>query len=55
MCVMDDILDQESVNVNDKNSAHETPLHLACTIGHKGIVYILMINGASMYAQDRSI
>ena len=47
-----DILDQKSVGVNDKNSAHETPLHLACAIGHSGIVHILMTNGANMYARD---
>ena len=47
-----DILDQKSVGVNDKNSAHEIPLHLACAIGHNGIVHILMTNGANMYARD---
>ena len=47
-----DILDQKSVGVNDQNSAHEIPLHLACAIGHNGIVHILMTNGANMYARD---
>ena len=49
-----DILDQRSVDINDKNSAHETPLHLACALGHNVIVHMLMTNGArlSMYARD---
>ena len=47
-----DILDQKSVGVNDKNSGHEIPLHLACAIGHSGIVHILITNGASMYVRD---
>ena len=47
-----DILDQKNVCINDKNSALETPLHLACAIGHNGIIYILLTNGASMYARD---
>ena len=46
------ILDQKSVGVNDKNSAHETSLHHACAVGHNGIVHMLLINGASMYARD---
>ena len=47
-----DILDQKNVCINDKNSALETPLHLACAIGHNGIIHILLTNGASMYARD---
>ena len=47
-----DILDQKNVCINDKNSALEIPLHLACAIGHNGIIYILLTNGASMYARD---
>ena len=49
-----DILDQRRsrVGINDKNSAHETPLHIACAMGHNGIVHMLIINGASMCERD---
>ena len=49
---MQDVLQQKAMGIDDKNSAHETPLHLACAIGHDGIVHMLVINGASMYAKD---
>ena len=54
LTTVQDILEQKSQGVNDKNSAHETPLHLACAIGHNGIVRMLLTNGAicSMYARD---
>ena len=47
-----DILDQRRVGIDDKNSAHETPLHIACAMGHNGIVRLLIINGASMSERD---
>ena len=46
------ILDQKTVGINDKNSARETSLHLACAVGHNGIIYMLLTNGASMYVRD---
>ena len=46
------VLDQKSVGIDNKNSVNETPLHLACAIGHNGIVRMLMINGASMCVRD---
>jgi ankyrin repeat protein len=47
-----DILDHKRVGINDKNSAHETPLHIACATGDNGIVHKLIINGASMCERD---
>jgi ankyrin repeat protein len=47
-----DIMDQNRVDINDKNSAHETPLHIACAMGHSGIVHLLIINGTSMCERD---
>jgi ankyrin repeat protein/GTPase SAR1 family protein len=46
------ILDHKRVDINDKNSAHETPLHIACAMGHNSIVHMLIINGASMCERD---
>ena len=37
-----DILDQPDVDVNCLSSKHETPLHLACTLGHTVIVQLLI-------------
>ena len=47
-----DILDHKRVGINDKNSAHETALHIACATGHNGIVHVLIINGAIMCERD---
>ena len=49
-----EILDRELefVVLDRVNSNYETPLHLACALGHKHIVQILMSNGADMYARD---
>ena len=48
------MLDQEHeiVTINHVNSSHETALHLACTLGHKHIVHMLMSRGADMYLRD---
>ena len=40
------------IDINDTNANHETPLHLACALGHKHIVHILISNGANMYKKD---
>ena len=45
-------LEQHLDGVNEVNSLNETPLHIACALGHKQIVYVLMANGADMYARD---
>ena len=45
------ILKQNS-SVNDVNACYETPLHLACALGHKPIVHLLATNGADMYKSD---
>ena len=49
---MQDILDHKTVDINDKNSARETPLHIACAMGHNGIVHMLISNGTSMSGRD---
>ena len=46
------ILEQHFDSVNEVNSLNETPLHIACALGHKQIVYLLMSNGADMYTRD---
>ena len=46
------IIEEKIVDINDTNANHETPLHLACALGHKHIVHILISNGANMYKKD---
>ena len=46
------ILEQHFDSVNEVNPLNETPLHLACALGHKQIVHLLMSNGADMYTRD---
>ena len=43
---------KQSISVNDINASYETPLHLACALGHKPIVHLLVTNGADMYKRD---
>ena len=50
--IVQDILDHKRVDIDDKNSAHETPLHIACAMGYNCIVHVLIINGASMCERD---
>ena len=47
-----EILDQPDVDVNCLNSKHETPLHLACTLGHTVIVQLLITFGANVFIKD---
>ena len=49
---LDDVQRILEGKVIDTNTNHETPLHLACTLGHKHIVHILISNGADMYKKD---
>ena len=46
------IIEEKIIDINDTNTNHETPLHLACAFGHKHIVHILISNGADMYKKD---
>ena len=46
------ILEHQFDKVNEVNSLNETPLHLACALGHKQIVCLLISNGADMYIRD---
>ena len=46
------ILEQHFDGVNEVNSFNETPLHIACALGHKQIVHLLMANGADVYIKD---
>ena len=46
------IIEEKVIDINDTNANHETPLHLACALGHKHIVHILITNGADMYKKD---
>ena len=53
--IVDDVqrmIEEQVVDINDVNASHETPLHLACALGHKHIVHILISNGADMYIRD---
>ena len=53
--ILDDVqsmIEEQIVDINDINASHETPLHLACALGHKHIVHILISNGADMYKRD---
>ena len=47
-----EILDQPDADVNCLNSKHETPLHLACTLGHTVIVQLLITFGANVFIKD---
>jgi ankyrin repeat protein len=46
------IVEEKIVDISDTNANHETPLHLACALGHKHIVHILISNGADIYKKD---
>ena len=46
------VLDQQIVDVNCLNSKHETPLHLACSLGHTDIVVLLIAFGADPFIKD---
>ena len=48
------LLDQPDVDVNCINAKHEsqTPLHLACTLGHSSIVEPLIAFGANVFIKD---
>jgi len=41
----------ESVNSSDYD--RRTPLHVACSEGHVGVVILLVNKGASVHAKDR--
>ena len=43
---------KQNISVNDINANYETPLHLACALGHKLLVHLLVTNGADMYKRD---
>ena len=43
---------KQNISVNDINASYETPLHLACALGHKPLVHLLVTNGADMYKRD---
>ena len=45
-------VDYQVIDINVMNSAHETPLHLACALGHKHIIHTLVSKGADLYARD---
>ena len=47
-----EILDQPNVDVNYLNSKCETPLHLACTLGHTDIIKLLIAFGANVFIKD---
>ena len=46
------VLDQQLVDVNCRNSKHETPLHLACSLRLKDIVVLLIAFGADAFVKD---
>ena len=46
------MIEEKIIDINDTNANHETPLHLACVLGHKHIVHILISNGADIYMKD---
>ena len=46
------VIEQGVGVVHDTNSSGESPLHLACALGDKPIVHLLMSNGADMYKRD---
>lgn len=41
-----------SVDVNSVNGRGQTPLHLACSEGHKAVVTVLLSHGANVNARD---
>ena len=49
-----EILDQQSVDINQCNSRHETPLHLACAMKCTDIVMLLIAFGADAFIYDCS-
>ena len=46
------LIQQETVTVSPINTSYETPLHLACALGHTAIAHLLVYNRADMYKKD---
>ena len=46
------LLDEQDVDVNCVNSEHETPVLLACALGHSSIIELLIAFGANVYIKD---
>ena len=46
------LLDQPDVDVNCVNANHETPMLLACVLGHTSLIESLIAFGANVYTKD---
>ena len=46
------LLNEPGVDINCVNANHETPLHLACALGHSSIVEHLIAFGANVFIKD---
>ena len=46
------LLGEPDVDVNCLNSNRETPLHLACALGHSSIIELLIAYGANVFIKD---
>ena len=47
-----EVIIHQDIDINSTNSDYETPLHLACVLGHKYIARVIISNGGNMYKRD---
>jgi ankyrin repeat protein len=48
-----DLMIEKGANVNSQNNSGETPLHLACSLGHSPIVHALLERHADLGQRNR--
>ena len=49
---VEEVIIHQDIDINSINSDYETPLHLACVLGHKYIARVIISNGGNMYKRD---
>ena len=49
---VEEVIIHQDIDINSINSDYETPLHLACVLGHKYIARVIISSGGNMYKRD---